>query len=225
MGPWVRKIPERRKWQPTSVFLPGESYGQRSLVSYSPWSCKELDTTEWLSTAHVHMCVCMLSLQLYIYIFQFFFFPSTFLLSILQAQLGWLVPISDAKLLKVILHCTLSSHCLSPVLNHCDPWLQSNFKELLRRRVLYINALRSYIAKYVLMLISHLIYSLAMNGLSRWHSGKESACQCRKCGSIPEPGRPPGEGKGNPLQYSCLENLKERGAWQATVHRVAKSQT
>ena len=36
----------RRKWQPTSVFLPGKSYGQRSLVDYSPWGCKESDTTE-----------------------------------------------------------------------------------------------------------------------------------------------------------------------------------
>ena len=45
------------------------------------------------------------------------------------------------------------------------------------------------------------------------------------CVSVPEWGRPPGEGKGNPLQYSCLENLKERTVWQATVHGVAKSQT
>ena len=44
-------------------------------------------------------------------------------------------------------------------------------------------------------------------------------------GSIPGPGRSPGGGHGNPLQYSCLENPKNRGAWQATVHRVAKSQT
>ena len=43
------------------------------------------------------------------------------------------------------------------------------------------------------------------------------------CVSVPEWGRPPGEGKGNPLQYSCLENLKERTVWQATVHGVAKS--
>ena len=39
--PWVRKIPWRRKWQPTPVFLPGESHGQRSLAVYSPWGCKE----------------------------------------------------------------------------------------------------------------------------------------------------------------------------------------
>ena len=38
--PWVRKIPWRRKWQPTPVFLPGESHGKRSLVGYSPQGCK-----------------------------------------------------------------------------------------------------------------------------------------------------------------------------------------
>jgi len=41
----VGKIPWRRKWQLTPVFLPGESHGQRSLVGYSPWGCKDLDTT------------------------------------------------------------------------------------------------------------------------------------------------------------------------------------
>ena len=43
-NPWVRKIPWRRIWQPTAIFLPGESCGQRSLVGYSPWGLKELDT-------------------------------------------------------------------------------------------------------------------------------------------------------------------------------------
>ena len=51
--PWVRKIPWRRTWQPTPVFLPGESHGQRSLGYYSPWSHKESDTTE--ATEHAHM--------------------------------------------------------------------------------------------------------------------------------------------------------------------------
>ena len=45
-NPWVRTIPWRRKWQLTPIFLPGESHGQRGLVGYSPWSCKESDTTE-----------------------------------------------------------------------------------------------------------------------------------------------------------------------------------
>ena len=55
--------------------------------------------------------------------------------------------------------------------------------------------------------------------------GKESTCSVGDPGSIPGSGRSPGEGNGNPLQYSCLENPMIRGAWQATVHEVAKSRT
>ena len=54
--------------------------------------------------------------------------------------------------------------------------------------------------------------------------GKESACSAGDPGSIPELGRSPGGGNGNPLQYPCLENLMDRGAWWAAVHVVAKSQ-
>ena len=50
MDPWVGKIPWTRKWQPTPVFLPGKSHGQRSLVGYSPWGREELDMVERLST-------------------------------------------------------------------------------------------------------------------------------------------------------------------------------
>ena len=50
---------------------------------------------------------------------------------------------------------------------------------------------------------------------------KLSACNAGDLGSIPGSGRSPGEGNGNPLQYSCLENPKDTGAWQATVHGVA----
>ena len=46
---WVKKNPWRRKWQPTPVFLPRKFQGQRRLVSYRPWGCKELNTTEQLS--------------------------------------------------------------------------------------------------------------------------------------------------------------------------------
>ena len=49
--------------------------------------------------------------------------------------------------------------------------------------------------------------------LPRWLSSKESACQVRDPGSVPGLGRSPGEGIGNPLQYSCLENSMDRGAW------------
>ena len=55
-NPWVGKIPWRRKWQPTPIFLPGECPGQRSLVGCSPWGCQELDTTEgtWRACTHTH---------------------------------------------------------------------------------------------------------------------------------------------------------------------------
>ena len=58
--------------------------------------------------------------------------------------------------------------------------------------------------------------------------GKESACNAEDradAGLIPESGRSPGEETGYPLQYSCLENSLDRGAWWAIVHGVAKSQT
>ena len=55
--------------------------------------------------------------------------------------------------------------------------------------------------------------------------GKESACNSGDQGSILGSGKSHGEGNGNPLQYSCQENSMNRGAWWATVHRVARSQT
>ena len=55
--------------------------------------------------------------------------------------------------------------------------------------------------------------------------GKESDCSVGDLSSIPGLGRSPREGNGNPLQYSCLENPMDRGAWLATVHGVAKSRT
>ena len=59
----------------------------------------------------------------------------------------------------------------------------------------------------------------------RWLRGEESTAKAGDTGSIPGSGRSPGEGNGNPLQYSCLENPMDGGAWQAIIHRVAKSQT
>ena len=56
-----------------------------------------------------------------------------------------------------------------------------------------------------------------------WLRGKESACEAGYLSTIPGTGRTPGEGNGNPLQYSCLEDSMDRGAWQATVHGVAES--
>ena len=64
------------------------------------------------------------------------------------------------------------------------------------------------------------------NGLPQWLSSKESTCNAGGTGvmgSVPGSGRSPGEGNGNPLQYFCLENPMDGGAWQAIAHGVAKS--
>ena len=66
------------------------------------------------------------------------------------------------------------------------------------------------------------IPTLALPGGSE---GKESACSAGDLGLSPGLGRSPGEGNGNPVQYSRLENSMDRGDWQATVHGVAKSRT
>ena len=59
-NPWVKKIPWRRKWQLTPVFLPGKFHKQRSMEGYSPWGRKESDTTEYAHThTHTHTRVCV----------------------------------------------------------------------------------------------------------------------------------------------------------------------
>jgi len=60
----------------------------------------------------------------------------------------------------------------------------------------------------------------ASDGFPGGSDNKESAFNIRDPGSIPEPGRSPGEGNSNPLQYSFLENSMDRGAWWATVHGI-----
>ena len=77
------------------------------------------------------------------------------------------------------------------------------------------------------------MHAVERNGMlhlssTSWLSGKESPTSAEDSGdvgSIPGSGRSPEEGNGNPLQYSCLENPKDRGAWWAAVHGVAKSWT
>ena len=64
-----------------------------------------------------------------------------------------------------------------------------------------------------------------IKGFAGGSVGKESACNAEDPDLIPGSERSPGEGSGNPFQYPCLENPTDRGAWQATVHRVAKCWT
>ena len=72
------------------------------------------------------------------------------------------------------------------------------------------------------------IHTQVIWGFSGGAGGKEPTCQCRRqkrFGLDPWVGRIPEGGNGNPLQYSCLEHPRDRGAWWATVHRVVKSRT
>ena len=96
-NPWVRKIPWRRKWQHTPVFVPGKSHGQRSLAGYSPWGRREPDVTErtarvftqasghWCSPSHLTLRAFLLSVVFQSLTlssrFNFFHFPSCYCLS------------------------------------------------------------------------------------------------------------------------------------------------
>ena len=68
-------------------------------------------------------------------------------------------------------------------------------------------------------------YGLGFPGGSVVNNPHANAGDTKDMGLIPGSGRFPGEGNGNPLQYSCLGNPKDRGAWQSTIHGVTKSQT
>ena len=74
----------------------------------------------------------------------------------------------------------------------------------------------------IIILLGFIFCVLGFSGDS---DGKQSVCNAEEPGSIPGSGRSPGEGNGNPLQYSCLENSMDRRAWWATVHGVAKNWT
>ena len=83
---------------------------------------------------------------------------------------------------------------------------------------IYVN-INVYIHIYYIRVYIYYIYG-KKNILYIWY---ESACNVGDLGSIPGLGRSPGGGHVNPLQYSCLENPMDRGAWQAIVHGVARS--
>ena len=75
------------------------------------------------------------------------------------------------------------------------------------------------------MIYHFICYNYVCIGFPGGSEVKASACNAGDLGSIPGLGRSPGEGNGNPLQYSCLKNPMDGGAWWGTVHRVAKSWT
>ena len=83
----------------------------------------------------------------------------------------------------------------------------------------------THLSIYLYQISSIYTYIYYWSWLPLWLSAKESAWNTEDLSSTPGLGRSPGEGNGNPLQYSCLVNSMDRGAWWATVHGVAMSQT
>ena len=78
------------------------------------------------------------------------------------------------------------------------------------------------LALFTLLVNSSFVYSLTPFGFPAGSAGKESACSAGDLGLIPRSGRFLEEGNDNPVQYSCLENSMDRGAWWATVRRVTE---
>ena len=105
------------------------------------------------------------------------------------------------------LYINLYERKIVPTHLQCSPAAQNPF-------ILLVHSADLYWASHILC-----------TGFPGGSYGKESACNARDPGSIPGSGRSPGEGNGNPLQYSCLENPMDGGFWGATIHWVAKSGT
>ena len=80
----------------------------------------------------------------------------------------------------------------------------------------------SYPRSTLVLVVMKLLYNCCWDNIPHSSVSKESACNAGDPGSIPGLGRSPAEGNGNPLQYSCLENPMDRGAWQAIVHGVTR---
>ena len=114
-----------------------------------------------------------------------------------------------------------------------DPKAQASYFDLATRFYLKFLGIRTSLTSKTWLYVQHtltferrpLAHSRGWWGFPRGSDSKESAWNAGDPGSIPGLRRSFGEGNGKPLQFSCLENPKDRGAWWATVHEVAKSQT
>ena len=162
--PWVGQIPWRRKWQPTPVFLPGKSRGQRSLAGYSPLGCKELDVTHQLNNDR-NPCLLIRHLWCTRDHMQCFVCTASFNPHNLGISEKAMAPHSSTLAWKI-------------------PWMEEP------GRLQSMGSLR----------VGH-----------DWATLLSLSCI--------------GEGNGNPLQCSCLENPRDRGVCWAAVYGVAQSRT
>ena len=122
-------------------------------------------------------------------------------------------------------HCFWKVWCHSDFVFFIRSLFKKNSLEDFKIFALFLVCLNLTVIALVWVLFRHL---LDQNGLPRWSSGKVPAYQCRRlkrCWFHLWGGKSPGVGNSNPFQYCCLENPMDRGAWQATVPRVAESDT
>ena len=193
---WVTSLPLftfmywRRKWQPTPVFLPGESCGQRSLVGCCPWGRTELDTTE--ATACMHALEKEMATH--------------------SSSLAWRIPGTEEPGWLP----SMGSHRVG------HDWSDLAAAKVTPPKLKWLNLTSSYFG--VPPQLPQGFEDMVSNQLS-FPGGSEVnnvPASAGDRGLIPGSGRSSGEGNGNPLQYSCLENSIDRGAWRATVQGVAK---
>ena len=148
----------------------------------------------------------------------------------------WAILISVRASSRLAFHMMCSTHKLNKQGDNIQPWLtpfpiwNQSFVPCLVLTVASWSAYRFFMRQERLSDISisqrifHslLWFTLSKGGFPCSSVGKESACKAGGPGLIPRLGRSPGEGNGNPLQYSCLENPMDRGTWRATVHGVTR---
>ena len=173
-------------------------HGQRNLVGYSAWGCKESNRTKWLSTAHPRV---QFSSRQWDFCDQSSFFTR---------KLGYLTP--DCRIIR--------------------KWEELNFQVpmewywLKGKRSSHPLINHSSFPLWSMERINRLSKVLCDQGFPGGSDGKESTCSKADLGLIPELGRSPGGGQGNPLQYSCLENPHgQRSLAGYIIHGVEKSQT
>ena len=140
--------------------------------------------------------------------------PTSFVSFFLCVSYSFLPPFEDNRLL---FGCMMSSASIQKLFCGIYSAFKCSFDEFVQEKVVSLS--------YSSTILGPPLMSQLFNTLSMFVTDKETACNTEDPGSIPRSGRSPGEGHGNSLQYSCLENSMDREAWWVTVHGIAKSWT
>ena len=220
---WVGKIPWRRKWLPTPVFLSGEFCGKRSLAGYSPWGCKESNTTEWLTLPFRNIQVVTTGTRQRRAVFgkgrestEDNNHISSWQSSCVSLPLPHsLSPTSLSFTFKYV-HTQWLTHQapLSMELYQQEAGCHFLLQGIFPTQGSNPGFLHWQVDSLSMSHLGSPLLSTAEGSVADGGSdGKASVYNAGDPGSIPGTGRSPGEGNGNLLQYYCLENPMDRGAW------------